>query len=74
MEQPLCVCGEAVCDYNAKIIQKNINQDERSADGAAVSIEKHDNEEHTAPDSEQSGTEEASPVRPADDIFDQGQQ
>ena len=74
MEQPLCVCGEAVCDYNAKIIQKNVNQDERSADGAAVSIEKHDNEKHTAPDSEQSGTEEASPVRPADDIFDQRQQ
>ena len=74
MEQPLCVCGEAVCDYNAKIIQKNINQHERPADGAAVAIEKHDDGKHTTPDSEQSGTEEARTVRPAEDIFDQRQQ
>ena len=65
---------EAVCGYNSQIVQENVNQDERSADGAAVAIEEHDNEKHTAPDSEQSGTEEASPVRPADDIFDQRQQ
>ena len=74
MEQPLCVCGEAVCDYNSQIVQENINQHERLADGAAVAIEKHDDEKHTAPDSKQPGTEEASPVRPADDIFDQRQQ
>ena len=74
MEQPLCAYREAVCGYNAKIIQKNVNQHERPADGAAVAIEKHDDGKHTAPDSEQSGTEEASPVRPADDIFDQRQQ
>lgn len=74
MEQPLCMRREAVCGYNSQIVQENINQHERLADGAAVSIEKHDNEKHTAPDSEQSGTEEASSVRPADDIFDQRQQ
>ena len=69
MEQPLCMRREAVCGYNAKIIQENINQDERSANGAAVAIEKHDNGKHTAPDSEQSGSEEARTVRSADDIF-----
>ena len=74
MEQPLCMRRDALCDYNAKMIQKNVNQHERLADGAAVSIEKYDNEKHTTPDSEQSGTEEASPVRPADDIFNQRQQ
>ena len=71
MEQPLCMRREAVCDYNAKIIQKNVNQDERSTDGAAVAIEKHDDGKHTTPDSEQSGTEEASPVRSVNDVFNQ---
>ena len=63
------MCGEAVCDYNAKIIQKNVDQDKGASNGSAVAIEKHDNGKHTAPDSEQSGTEEASSVRSADDIF-----
>lgn len=71
MEQPLCVCGEAVCDYNSQIVQENINQHERLADGAAVAIEKHDDGKHTTPDSEQSGTEEASPVRSVNDVFNQ---
>ena len=74
MEQPLCVCGEAVCGYNSQIVQENIDQDEGTSNSSAVAIEKHDDGKHTAPDSEQSGNEEASPVRPADDIFDQRQQ
>lgn len=74
MEQPLCMRREAVCGYNSQIVQENINQDERSADGAAVAIEKHDDGKHTTPDSKQSGTEEASPVRPVNDVFDQRQQ
>ena len=73
MEQPLCMRGEAVCDDNAEIIQENVDQDKGAPNGSTVAVEKHDNGKHTAPDGEQSGTEEAGAVRSADDIFDHRQ-